>query len=160
MVLLSGGSSVGTRDYTIEVLNALPDCQILAHGISISPGKPTILARVIDKLIWGLPGQVVSAMVVFRVVVQPFVERIAGLSESGRHAVTIPARLSRNVASAQGRTDFLRVRLLPTGEGYLADPVLGKSGLINTMVLADGLIRIDANAEGLEAGDPVAVMPL
>jgi len=69
MVLISGGSSVGTRDFTIDVLSALPDTDILVHGMSVSPGKPTILAKSGRKPVWGLPGQVVSAMVVLKIVV-------------------------------------------------------------------------------------------
>ena len=72
MVMISGGSSVGVRDYTVEVLDELPDTGILVHGISISPGKPTILARSGGKAFWGLPGHAVSAMVIFSVVVRPF----------------------------------------------------------------------------------------
>jgi molybdopterin molybdotransferase len=70
MVVISGGSSVGVRDFTVEVLSGLPDTDILVHGMSISPGKPTILARSGEKPVWGLPGQVVSAMIVFKIVVQ------------------------------------------------------------------------------------------
>ena len=159
MVLLSGGSSVGTRDFTVDVLTNLADSQILVHGISISPGKPTILAKTGTKAVWGLPGHVVSAMVVFRVVVQPFIARIAGMSRSPQPSFTIPARLTRNIESAQGRTDFVRVRLEQKNGKYRAEPVLGKSGLLNTMVLADGLIEIDAHTEGLDAGVTVLVMP-
>ena len=160
MVLLSGGSSVGTRDFTVEVLSNLNESQILVHGISISPGKPTILAKIGAKAVWGLPGHVVSAMVVFRVVVQPFIDRLAGISQSSQSAHKLPARLTRNIESAQGRTDFVRVRLeLKNGE-VRAQPVLGKSGLLNTMVMADGLIEIDAHTEGLIAGTTVAVIPL
>ncbi len=65
MVLISGGSSVGSRDFTMEVIQALPAAEILVHGVSISPGKPTILATSEQKPIWGLPGQVTSTMVVF-----------------------------------------------------------------------------------------------
>lgn len=160
MILLSGGSSVGVRDFTIDVLTQLPDSRILVHGISISPGKPTILANTQNKAVWGLPGHVVSAMVVFKVVVQPFIARVAGLSPSQRQAFRIPARLSRNIGSAQGRTDFIRVRLTRDNDEYRAEPVLGKSGLLNTMVMADGLIEIDVNTEGLDAGAEVAVIPL
>ncbi len=159
MVLLSGGSSVGTRDFTVDVLTNLADSQILVHGISISPGKPTILAKTGGKAVWGLPGHVVSAMVVFRIVVQPFIARIAGMSRSPQPAITVPARLTRNIESKQGRTDFVRVRLVLKNGAYQAEPILGKSGLLNTMVKADGLIEIDAHAEGLDAGAAVAVMP-
>jgi molybdopterin molybdotransferase len=157
MVLISGGSSVGTRDFTIDVLTNLAESQILVHGISIKPGKPTILAKSGVKALWGLPGHVVSAMVVFKVVVQPFISRIAGMQQSPRSDFAIHAYLTRNIESAQGRTDFVRVRLEPKNGEVHADPVLGKSGLLNTMVKADGLIEIDAHTEGLVAGSAVAV---
>jgi molybdopterin molybdotransferase len=139
MVLVSGGSSVGVRDLTIDVLSALPQTRVLVHGISISPGKPTILARVGGKAFWGLPGHVVSAMIVFSAIVKPFLEQVSGK----RHATAPPklrARIARNIASAQGRVDFVRVRLRQVDGELWADPVLGKSGLINTMVTADGLV--------------------
>jgi len=110
MVLISGGSSVGTRDFTIDVLSSLQDTDILVHGMSVSPGKPTILARAGKKPVWGLPGQVVSAMVVLKIVVIPFLNRLKGL-ESLDRTIRVPARLTRNVSSAQGRRDFIRVRL-------------------------------------------------
>ncbi|OQW99258.1 MAG: molybdopterin molybdenumtransferase MoeA [Desulfobacteraceae bacterium A6] len=160
MVLISGGSSVGTRDYTIEILSDLPDSEIIVHGISISPGKPTILSRSGKKPLWGLPGHVVSAMIVFAAVVKPFIEKISGFSSEQKNRFTLSARLSRNVSSAQGRTDYIRVRLTEK-EGVLwAEPILGKSGLINTMIKADGLIEIGKNVEGLEKGAEVRVFPL
>jgi molybdopterin molybdotransferase len=160
MLLISGGSSVGTRDYTIEILSELPASDILVHGISIRPGKPTILARVQDKIVWGLPGHVASAMVVFDVVVRPFLEHIAGRRSEALERVKIPAKLNRNIPSAQGRTDFIRVRLIHKDDGIWAEPVLGKSGLINTMVRADGLIEIDRNTEGVDKGAVVDVIPI
>ena len=160
MVLLSGGSSVGTRDYTIEVISDLPDAGILVHGISISPGKPTILAKAMNKSVWGLPGHVVSAMVVFKMVVLPYIEHIAGMTAASRQSPGISARLNRNISSAQGRTDFIRVRFVRKNGELLAEPVLGKSGLINTMIKADGLIAVDINTEGLDEGAMVEVIPL
>ena len=82
MILISGGSSVGARDFTVEVLSALQDSKILVHGISISPGKPTILAKVQNKAVWGMPGHVVSAMIVFSRVVKPFVAHLSGQTAS------------------------------------------------------------------------------
>jgi molybdopterin molybdotransferase len=160
MVLISGGSSVGTRDFTIEVLSAMPEADILVHGISISPGKPTILARSRNLALWGLPGHAVSAMVVFEIVVRPFIEHIAGLAPEYKNSFNPHALLSRNLSSAQGRIDFVRVRLVEK-EGVLwAEPILGKSGLINTMVKADGLIEIGINSEGLDKGTEVEVLLL
>ncbi len=155
-VLISGGSSVGTRDLTVDVLSAIADTQILVHGVSISPGKPTILARCGQKAFWGLPGHVTSAMVVFTILVQPFLQRIGGLKPSP--PLRIKARLTRNLASAQGRVDYVRVRLDQTGDEWTAEPVLGASGLIRTMVEAHGLIAIDLNSEGLDKDTLVDVL--
>jgi molybdopterin molybdotransferase len=160
MILISGGSSVGTRDFTVEVLSAFKDAQILVHGISISPGKPTILAQVQNKAFWGMPGHVVSAMIVFSRVVKPFIEHFGGGFHTAEKEIRLNAKLSRNVASAQGRVDFIRVRLSQKNGELWAEPVLGKSGLISTMVKADGLVEIDINTEGLNKGTVVEVIPL
>jgi len=160
LVLVSGGSSVGARDFTIDVISAMEDSAVLFHGISISPGKPTILARIQNKQFWGLPGHVVSAMIVFARIVKPFIEYISGVTGDRQQAIRLKARLSRNVASAQGRVDFVRVRLLQESGATWAEPILGKSGLISTMVKADGLIEIGMNTEGLDEGTEVEVILL
>ncbi|SMC56077.1 molybdopterin molybdochelatase [Desulfocicer vacuolatum DSM 3385] len=160
MVLISGGSSVGMRDFTVDVLSDLPQTELLVHGISISPGKPTILARAGQKPVWGLPGHVVSAMVVFKVVVLPFLKKIMGKKDWADQGLTIPATLTRNVASAQGRTDFVRVDLQERDGKLYAVPVLGKSGLIRTMVMARALLEIGENVEGVEKDTRVNVLPM
>jgi molybdopterin molybdotransferase len=156
VILISGGSSVGARDFTLEVIHSFPGSEILAHGISISPGKPTILARIEDKILWGLPGHTVSAMVIFSLFVRPCLNRLEG-KKPGRQIPRVTARLTRNIASAQGREDYVRVSLAEGEAGWEAVPVLGKSGLISTMVRADGIIKIDQNCEGLEKGEWVEV---
>jgi molybdopterin molybdotransferase len=158
MVLISGGSSVGARDYTVEVISSFADSEVLAHGISISPGKPTILARVLERSFWGLPGHVASAMVVFARIVRPFLLHLGGIRSPLAQDIRLPARLTRNVASAQGRTDFVRVRVARGEDGIWAEPILGKSGLLNTMVKGDGMIEIAKNLEGLEQGALVEVV--
>ena len=160
LVLVSGGSSVGVRDFTIDVISAMENSAVLFHGISISPGKPTILASVQNKQFWGLPGHVVSAMVVFSRIVKPFIEYISGMGDDARKEIRLTARLSRNVASAQGRVDFVRIRLFQKNGANWAEPILGKSGLISTMVKADGLIEIGMNTEGLDEGSEVEVILL
>jgi molybdopterin molybdotransferase len=160
MILVSGGSSVGTRDFTVEVISAFTDASVLVHGISISPGKPTILAKVQNKAFWGLPGHVVSAMVVFARVVKPFIEHISGISPPRQNEMRLTAILGRNVPSAQGRVDYIRVRLNQKDRALYAEPILGKSGLIHTMVKADGLIEIGKNIEGLNRGAQVEIILL
>ena len=161
MVLISGGSSVGTRDFTLEVLQGLPGAEILVHGVSVSPGKPTILARSQDKPVWGLPGQVTSAMIVFHVMVRAALEKIGGRKEDDLGTrQEVPATLSRNLASVHGREDYVRVKLVREAENLIAEPILGKSGLLHTMVKADGLIKIPRDSEGLDKGTPVYVILL
>lgn len=158
LVMISGGSSMGVRDITIEAIGALKDAEILVHGIPIRPGKPTILARVGQKPVWGLPGHVASSMVVFHRVVTPFLEHARGIDPAlRRQRPPVPAVLTRNISSAQGRMDLVRVRLIQTPDGLAAEPILGKSGLIHTMTAADGLVEIGMNTEGLEKGSIVAV---
>jgi molybdopterin molybdotransferase len=156
MVLVSGGSSVGTRDFTLEVIESFPASQVLAHGIAISPGKPTILARIGEKVLWGLPGHTASAMVVFSVFVKPCLNRLEG-AEPAKINPGLRARLTRNLASAQGRDDYIRVALQAGPQGWEAEPILGQSGLISTLVRSDGLVRIDRFTEGKEKGDWVEV---
>ena len=158
-VWISGGSSVGTRDLTLKVFESFDRMEILVHGISISPGKPTIVARRGSQVIFGLPGHTASAMVVAEVFLAPFLGRLSGEKDfSVEDYQLIRARLSRNIESASGRDDFIRVRLLRRDGGWIAEPLFGKSGLISTLVDADGLLRIGRNIEGLYQDQTVEVM--
>ncbi len=159
-VWVSGGSSVGTRDLTLKAFETLPDFELLVHGISISPGKPTIIGRSGSKPVIGLPGHVASALVVAEVFLTRLISRLAGLGGSmDRSGNEVEARVSQNVESATGREDYIRVKLIKQGDSLIADPVFGKSGLISTLVEADGLIRVDMNTEGIYKGQTVRVMP-
>jgi molybdopterin molybdotransferase len=158
-VWISGGSSVGTRDLTLKVFESVEGTELLVHGISISPGKPTIIARKGATPIFGLPGHTASAMVVAEVFLAPFLTRLGGETTfGGKMKTTVAAKLSRNIESASGRDDFIRVRLIRKDGVWIAEPIFGKSGLISTLVEADGLLRIDRNTEGLYQGQEVEVM--
>lgn len=162
VVLLSGGSSIGARDHSVAAMLAQPGAKILAHGVAMSPGKPTILARVGTKAVIGLPGQVTSAQVVLSVLVKPFLRHLAGQAEAlSAGAPWFVAELARNIAGRPGREDFVRVRLeARPGLPPLAHPVLGKSGLLKTLLAADGLVAVPANTEGLYKGALTPVWPL
>ncbi|MBT3221366.1 MAG: molybdopterin molybdotransferase MoeA [Proteobacteria bacterium] len=156
VLLISGGSSVGSRDLTIEVISQLARAEVLFHGVAIKPGKPTILAKVGSRAVWGLPGHVASAMVVFRVLVQPMLRHISG-QKQGTVGAHLSAKLSRNVPSVHGRVDFVRVRLEKRNAGFVAVPVPGRSGLLKSLVQADGLVEIERDSEGLDDGSEVVV---
>ena len=148
-VLLSGGSSVGSRDLTLEVLEALPDSRVLLHGVAIKPGKPTILAdvggkpsgdcRVTSRRRWWSSTSWSG-----------LARRIGGVR--GRHPVSGYRRAS--IATSPPST-AVGSRAGPARGGTVATgaiPVLGKSGLIRTMVEAEGLLEIDRDVEGLDRG--------
>ncbi len=158
-VWISGGSSVGTKDLTLKIFETLPDFELLVHGISISPGKPTIIGRSGPKPVIGLPGHVASALVVADVFLTSLISRLSGrLDSSGGFQAKVESVLARNIESASGREDYIRVKLVQEGDALIAEPIFGKSGLISTLVEADGLIRIDMNTEGLYEGQTVNVM--
>jgi molybdopterin molybdotransferase len=160
LVMLSGGSSIGMRDLTVQAIEAMDDSEILAHGVAVSPGKPTILGRAGNKPVLGLPGQVTSVQVVMLALVVPFIRHIMGQSDafSGSGRPIIQAELERNTVSKPGREDYVRMKITRRdGQLPLASPVYGKSGLLKTMIQADGLMIIPADTEGFYAGDEVSV---
>jgi len=156
-VIISGGSSVGVRDVTLKVLNKLGKPGVLIHGVSVKPGKPTILAIADNRPIFGLPGHPVSAMIIFDLFVRPLISRLQGGEYNYNSVKEIEAELTCNMVSDSGREDYVRVFIYKEGERFYAEPILGKSGLISTMVRASGLIKIGLNIEGLEKGSKVMV---
>ena len=156
-VIISGGSSVGARDVTLEALNRLGKPGVLIHGVSVKPGKPTILAIADNRPIFGLPGHPVSTMIIFDLFVRPLISWLQGGECNYNSAKEIEAELACNIVSNSGREDYVRVFVYKEGEKYYAEPILGKSGLISTMVRASGLIKIGLNIEGLEKSSKVMV---
>jgi molybdopterin molybdotransferase len=158
LVLIAGGSSVGTRDWTLEVLLSFPGAELLLHGVSIRPGKPVIVVALGERLLVGLPGNPVSALIVFQQFVVPYLRRLSGEARCLPGGARVPARLTRSYASDAGKEDYVRVRLLSGADGYQAEPLLGKSTLMMTLVEADGVVVVPEHLEGLEAGETVEVL--
>lgn len=157
MLIFSAGSSISSRDLTASVIDSLGSPGVLAHGISLKPGKPTVVALIDGKPAFGLPGNPVSAMVVFDLLVRPTLSLLCGL-EPPPDPMTVMARLTRDVASAAGREDHVQVTLVGTPDGgRTAEPVFGKSNLIYSLVRAEGTIRVPADKAGLYAGEEVEV---
>ncbi len=160
VVVLSGGSSVGMRDLIVEVVGALPGAEVLAHGVAIRPGKPTLLARHGGTAIFGLPGHPVSALIVAMIFLSPFLRYIQGGSlEKGPPGERTRATLAASMHSIIGLEDYIRVRLERAADGnYVARPLFGKSSMLSTMARANGLIVVPAQAEGLVEGAAVDVI--
>lgn len=155
LLVFSAGSSVSYRDLTAEVINGLGEPGVLVHGVSIKPGKPTILAVCNGKPVFGLPGNPVSAMTIFEQFVTPTILALLGTTAPPLQQVR--ARLARNIASESGREDYIQVRLQEREGELWAVPVLGKSNLIYTLVNAEGTVKIDLDANGVKAGEWVMV---
>ncbi len=152
IVLLSGGSSVGSRDLSAQLIDELGEPGLLFHGLALRPGKPTIGGVVEGKLIFGLPGHPASAMVVFETLVRPWLDA----SVLRPQVNPLPkGTITQNLHSGSGREEFVRASLIFNGEEWQVEPIRGKSGLIRTMVLADALVHIPLDTEGIEAGKEV-----
>lgn len=160
LVLLSGGSSMGAKDIALETILSFAEAEFIFHGISVSPGKPTIFARACGKPIMGLPGYPVSALVIFDLFAAPLIRKLGGEERQalGNLRRSVRARLATNIASQIGREDYVRVRLEKQSGSFIAIPLPSKSGAIFTLVKADGMVRIDLNQDGLEAGQEVEVI--
>ena len=149
-VLISGGSSKDDRDMTADLIRE--SGEVLVHGITISPGKPTIIGTANGIPVIGLPGHPASAFVVLLVIARPLLLRMTG--QDVQEFLTKNLVLGENIPSAKGREDYVRVRF----RGGKVYPEFGKSGLVNTLIRSDGLVRIPSGIEGLEEGDTVEVI--
>jgi molybdopterin molybdotransferase len=156
MLVFSAGSSVSNRDMTVQVLNNLGTPGVLVHGLAHRPGKPTIVALIDGKPAFGLPGNPVSAMIVFRILVRPTLYALAGCTQIPQPR-TVRARLTKNIASVTGREDHVQVRLCDGDHELRAEPVFGKSNLIYTLIRADGVVVVPLDKGGLYAGEDVPV---
>ncbi|WP_326835150.1 gephyrin-like molybdotransferase Glp [Amycolatopsis rhabdoformis] len=150
LVVVSAGSSVGARDETAGAVAAVGD--VWCHGLAIKPGKPTLLAECSGVPVIGLPGNPLSALVVFGQIGIPLVWRLCGCATPPPRP-NLRARLSRNLASAAGRLDVIQVRL---ADG-VAEPLFGPSALLSVLTRADGYLLIPEPATGLDSGADVAV---
>lgn len=152
MVLISGGSSVGAKDVTCQVIEE--QGQLLMHGIAMKPGKPTILGKVGAKPIVGLPGHPVAAFFVTHLFILPLINHLTGKEQQ---QFPLKAILEERVGANHGRAQYMGVILRNDGNQILAKPVRSKSGLITSLTGASGYFCIDRDCEGLEAGTEIDV---
>ncbi len=144
MVLASGGTSAGVGDLMHRIIEE--EGEVLVHGIAVKPGKPTIIAEIDGKPVFGLPGYPVSAMMIFEIFVADLIRKMAGLQEEGR---IYRAKISHKIFSSSGRREFLPVNIV--GESIY--PVTGNySAAVSKLVEADGFIEIPDDTVFLEEG--------
>ncbi|MBM3943025.1 MAG: molybdopterin molybdotransferase MoeA [SAR202 cluster bacterium] len=156
MLIISAGSSVSVRDVTAQVIENLGAPGVLVHGLALRPGKPAIVGLAGGKPVLGLPGNPVSAMIVFSLLARPLIYHLCGC-RCPPEPPSVLARLSQNIPSAAGREDYAPVLLKRDNGRQIAHPVFGKSSLIFTLMRADGLVMVPLDRGGLYSGEEVTV---
>ncbi|MBR4726465.1 MAG: molybdopterin biosynthesis protein [Clostridia bacterium] len=153
IVLVSAGSSAGRDDYTSEIIAALGT--VLVHGIAIKPGKPAVLGEAGGKPVVGMPGYPVSAIVIMEEIVSRLVAMYYGIPAVRRE--TVRATLTKKIVSSLKYTEYVRVSLGRIGCRLSAAPLSRGAGVITSFTKADGLLVVEQNCEGIEAGAEVEI---
>lgn len=158
IVLISGGTSAGAKDMTSQIINDIGLPGVLFHGVSLRPGKPLIGGFIKNKPVLGLPGHPAAISVCFNIFIKPLIEKLSGYDSNNYFPKTIKAKMKKSVSSVAGREDHIRVHIENiNGKAVWAIPVLGKSGMITTLVHSDGLVIIEPNKLGLNVEEEVTV---
>lgn len=155
IILISGGSSKGERDYIVEAIEALGG-EIIFHGINIKPGKPTIFGRLRDKPIFGLPGHPASCIMVALRFVLPFLKKIEG-ERSWQPKSIYTGILTAGIPSSIGMEEFVGITAEKKQDKIFVTPVFSKSSVISTFTRAEGYIIVPEDKEGLEKDETVEV---
>ena len=159
IVLISGGSSVGTKDVAERVIDDLGSPGVLFHGVSLKPGKPTIGGIINNTPVFGLPGHPAAVSVCFEIFIRPIIKILSGVTKErfDSDKCIIKARIARNISSSPGREEHIGVYLEERESEIWAIPLLGKSGLITTLIKADGTAVIPLRKAGVQEGEIVEV---
>ena len=153
LVLVNAGSSAGSADYTVQLVEELGE--VLVHGVTIMPGKPTILGVIDQTPVVGVPGYPVSAIIAMEQFVVPLLARMQGLDLPV--VETVPALLARDLPSPAGIEEFRRMIVGRIGDHHVAVPLKKGAGAITTLTRANGMLRIDASFEGERHGREVQI---
>lgn len=155
IVIISGGSSLGERDFTIQAISSTENVDVLCHGLAIKPGKQTIIAKTGDKTIFGLPGNPLAVAFIYKSVVEKFIDFNNDKEDDVIDFVL--AEFTINYNKARGREEFLPVQLRFKEGKIFADPIMVKSNVISCMAMADGYVSINKNLEGIHKGELIKV---
>jgi putative molybdopterin biosynthesis protein len=150
LVIVSAGSSAGTRDFTADIVADLGE--VLVHGVAMKPGKPVILGRIGGKPVIGLPGYPLSAVTVLREIISPLLA-LYGLPVLA--GATVPATLASTVASELGLEEFVFLSVGRIRDRWVAVPHGRGAGVQMSGVRANAYLSIDPEQEGVEAGEEV-----
>jgi len=152
MVIVSAGSSAGTRDFTAPVIAELGE--VMVHGVGIKPGKPAIIGRIGSVPVIGMPGYPLSALTVLREIIIPLLSRF-GLSAPDPEILS--ASLTATLHSEVGTCEFVLLSIGMIRDRWVAVPLSRGSGVQMSGVRANAFLRIPDDLEGYEAGQTVPV---
>ena len=166
LILLNAGSSAGSEDFSAGVVEVLGE--LLVHGVAVRPGHPVILGMIRRSLgsqqtlkvaetvpIIGVPGYPVSAALTGEIFVEPLLARWLG--RQAAEPIEIEATLTRKMVSPAGDDDYVRVAVGKVGQRTLAAPLARGSGVITSLVRADGIVIVPSGSQGVPAGEKVSV---
>jgi len=155
VVITSGSTSAGLGDMMYKVFNSLGKPGILVHGLKVKPGKPTVVAAVDKKILFGLPGFPVSAMMIFTVLVKPILAKMSGTdSRVGR---TITARVPFRIPVGRGRRTLIPVSVVCDNTSYVAYPTPGSSGSVSVLNYSDGFVDVPEDVEFIDEDEHITV---
>lgn len=158
IILTSGGISVGEFDYVKSALLSL-GTSMEFWKVAMTPGRPLAFGTIQNTLIFGLPGNPVASMVTFELFVRPALLKMGGSTRLYRP--TIRAKLSEDIQKSPGRKQFIRMQIIETAGQYLACRTGSQgSGILRSMLLADGLGITHEHQFRLKAGEEIEVMLL
>lgn len=157
MVLISGGSSVGEKDFVPNLIDSEGKPGIIVHGVSMKPGSPTALGIVNGKPVISAPGYPVSAFFVFQTFGKPLIYNMLGTP--GRPEPKIFAKLQKRIKLHEGMRSFVRVKLMKRSNNtFIAEPISASGGsILSTLAMSDGVIVVD-NKKQLRKGQKVEVI--
>ena len=149
VIISIAGSSAGQKDYTAQTIEEIGE--LMVHGVTIMPGKPTIIGSIKDVPFVGIPGYPVSAYISFNEFVRPFLYKLQGMDEPKKQMVNVVA--SRDMPSKLGIEECIRVNLGRVGEKTVAIPLPRGAGSVTTLSRAEGIVRIPSDSEGMAGGE-------
>jgi len=152
LILISGGTSAGIGDLVYRVLERMGSPGILVHGLKTKPGKPTVIAIINGKLIIGLPGWPVSALMIYNLIVKPIIAKLTGRGKPEEYEVKV--KIARRIKCERGRENLIPISIIVNDEGkYIGYPLIEHSGAIATLKRADGYIVTKDSTEYVEEGE-------
>ncbi len=154
VIITSGSTSAGYGDVVYRVFNGLG--RVLVHGLNVKPGKPTVIGVSNNKVLLGLPGFPLSAMIIFNVLVRPILVKMTGATEL-QDSPRVRARFPFRLEAGGGKTEYVPVQLVETSRGLVAYPLLAGSGSATALAVSDGFVTVSEERQFIDEDEEVEV---